>query len=449
MPYPCLAHVAKLPRILTAALTLAGIALSLPLTAHAQTETTIYNFANTGPYAPQTGPVMDKAGSLYGVTPSGGTGSNGVVYKLTPVSGGWQESVIYTFTGSTDGGRPSSTPIFDASGNLYGTTEYGGDINSSNCYSVGCGVVYKLTPTSSGEWTETTLYAFTGGKDGGFPVTGTLVLDAAGNLYGSNIGGGNLTTQSCQNTTGCGVIFQLSPVATGKWKISLLHTFTGGGDGVGPAGLVFSPSGTLFGSAAGAWSGWELPSRPGLIFQLTPTASGPWTDTVVYAFKGGVDGGLPTPPVFDHAGNIYGSGADGGILNNCWSGYGPMGCGVVFKLSPTAGGQWKETTLYQFTGGSDGNQPDGGLVFDKGNLYGTAWSGGAPSGQCPGSGCGVVFELKQQPGGGWNETVAHSFVGTDGSIPESKLVMDKAGNLYGITSSGGAATGGVVFEITP
>lgn len=446
MPYPRLSLSAKLCRILTATFMLAGITLGLAAHAHAQTETTIYDFGKTSP-SPDSGLAFDKSGNLYGVAPYGGSGSHGVVYKLTPVSGGWQQSVIYTFTGGADGGYPFATPIFDAAGNLYGTTSAGGLLSSSNCSSLGCGVVYKLSPTSTGAWQESVLYAFSGGNDGMVPGLGNLVFDKAGNLYGSNVAGANVTSQACGNTSGCGVIFVLSPAANGKWKFNLLHTFSGGWDGVGPAFLTFDSKGTLYGSAAGAWSGFELPSEPGLVFKLTPVVGGPWKDSVIYSFKGSTDGGLPSSLVFDKAGNIYGTGADGGILNNCWSGYGPMGCGVVFKLSPQAGGKWKETALYAFTGGSDGSQPDAGLVIDKGNLYGTTWGGGASSGT--GGNGGVVFELSPNSDGTWTETVTHSFVGPDGSLPRSTLVVDHAGNLYGTTYTGGTSEEGVAFAVTP
>ena len=444
---PSLSPAAKVSRILIATLMLAGFALSPAISAHAQTETTIYNFSRTAPNSPPTGPVFDEAGNLYGVATFGGLGSYGVVYKLTPVSGGWQESVICNFGGGTGGGYPYATPIFDKAGNLYGTASVGGNLNTSACGPYGCGVVYKLSPTSSGEWTETVLYTFTGGKDGAAPTLGNLVFDKDGNLYGSNVGGANVTSQACSNTNGCGVIFQLSPEANNKWKFHLLHTFSGGWDGVGPAFLTFDASGNLFGSAAGAWSGFELPSEPGLVFKLTPTTSGPWKDSVIYSFTGGTDGGLPSALIFDRAGNIYGTGADGGILDNCWSGYGPMGCGVVFQLSPQSNGKWKETALYAFTDGSDGGQPDGGLVIDKGNLYGTTSGGGVASSN--GGNGGVVFQLARNPDHTWTETVTHSFVGADGAIPRSTMIVDKSGNLYGTTVSGGSIGYGVVFEITP
>ncbi len=430
MSSPNVSRTPKLASLVIAAFTVAILALSAA--AQAQTESTIYNFGPTVPYSPVGGLTSDAAGNLYGVT----SGHGGVVYKLSQVAGVWQVTILYNFTGLSDGGSPQSTPIFDSAGNLYGTTEYGGGFTGPTC-SLGCGVVYKLSPSSSGPWQETVLYAFTGGKDGGFPYGGNLVFDKAGNLYGSNNAGGILSTQSCQNTSGCGVIFRLTPENSGTWKYLALHSFFGGWDGVGPAQLIFDSKGNLFGSAAGAWSGFELPSQPGLVFKLSPTTSGPWKDSVVYAFKGSTDGGLPSALTFDAAGNIYGAGGDGGIMNNCWSGYGPEGCGVVFRISP-ASGKWKETVLYAFTDGADGGQPDGGVVFDNGILYGTTYSG-------------VVFQLTPAPSQEWSETVIHTFSGTngDGFIPLAPLVVGAAGNLFGTTSSGGTNGYGIAFEVTP
>ncbi len=429
MPTPLSPHSPKLPRIQTAILMLAVVTLSLAASAHAQTETTLYNFGTVPPHSPNSGLVMDKAGNLYGV-------ADNVAYELAHTSSGWQESVIYTFTGGDSGSAPGATPVFGSDGSLYGTAENGGAYNY--------GLVYKLSPTASGTWQETVLYSFTGGADGSYPAYGNLIFDKAGNLYGSNVADGSINAPDCQNSvpSGCGVLFALSPTKSGEWRFHLLHSFSGGWDGIGPASLTFDPSGALYGTAPGAWGGWELPNSPGLVFKLTPTASGPWKDSVVYSFKGDTDGGLASNLVFDGMGNMYGTGADGGILNNCWSGYGPMGCGVVFKISPTADGKWKETAIYAFTGGTDGSQPDGGIVFSLGKLYGPTFGGGIDR-------AGVLFELSPNSNGSWTESVAHSFLGTDGSLPSGVPSVDPSGNIYGITISGGSPGYGVVWEFMP
>jgi hypothetical protein len=423
----------KISQVLAGTIAFAAIAFGVTPVAHAQTETTIYNFGAKGaPNSPDSGIVLGKSGTLYGVTAFGGTG-HGVVYSLKLVAGGWQETALYTFTGGSDGGTPYTAPLLDANGNIYGTAQSGG--------TSGVGLVYELSPNSGGTWQETVLYSFTGLADGGYP-SGNLVFDQAGNLYGSNSGDGNQRTEACQNTGGCGVIFKLSPESGGKWGFHLLHTFSGGRDGVGSAWLTFDPAGNLFGAAAGAWEGFELPSAPGLVFRLTPTASGPWKDSVVYAFRGAADGGLPSAVIFGPDGSMYGTGADGGLVNNCQSGYGPMGCGVVFKISPTADGGWKETAIYAFTGGSDGNDPVGALVFDNGKLYGATLLGGS-------FGYGVIFELAPSSGGEeWNESVAYTF-DTQGSLPTGTLAVDAKGNLFGTARDGGANLGGVAFELAP
>lgn len=428
-----LSHTDKLFHTLPALLAVAAITLTLAISVKAQTETVIYDMGTKAPDLPWSGLVFDTAGNLYGV-------ANGVVYTLAPVSGGWQESVIYTFSGGTDGGDPLFTPIFDGAGNLYGTTSTGG--------SLGCGVVYKLSPTSGGVWKETVLYSFAGGKDGCNPGLGNLVSDAAGNLYGSNAAGGNVTTQSCQNTSGCGVIFELSPTAEGKWKFNLLHTFSGGNDGVGPASLSFDSAGTLYGAAGGAWGGFTAPSGPGLVFKLTPSSGGAWKESVVHAFTGRADGAYPSRLIFDTAGNIYGTGAAGGRVNDCSSAGYNIGCGVVFELSPTSSGHWKESVLYGFSGRADGSAPEAGLVLDAaGNLYGTTWGGGAQT--CP-FGCGTIFKVTPQSGGGWKQTTVHTFQGSDGQAPRSQLIPGSSGKFYGTTEQGGTAGGdGTVFEFIP
>ena len=221
MPAPTPSRSPRLRHLQLIMLMLVGITVGLAVSAQAQTETTLYNFpfGKNAPGSPPSGPVFDKAGNLYGVSTFGGLGYFGVVYKLTPVSGGWQESVIFSFGGGVGGGYPYSTPIFDKAGNLYGTASVGGNLSpSAPCGSYGCGVVYKLSPTSSGEWKESVLYTFTGGNDGAAPRLGNLVFDKQGNLYGSNVGGANVVSQACSNTGGCGVIFRLSPAMNGNWK---------------------------------------------------------------------------------------------------------------------------------------------------------------------------------------------------------------------------------------
>jgi uncharacterized repeat protein (TIGR03803 family) len=222
-------------------------------------------------------------------------------------------------------------------------------------------------PGANGSWTESVLYGFSGGRDGGFVDAG-LILDAAGNLYGTAFGGGD---SNCGNGFGCGTVFKLS--TTGEF--TRLHAFTGGAEGDTPlAGLIL-----------------------------------------------------------DAAGNLYGTTAGGEVA----------GHGVVFKLAPKARGGWIYTVLHRFTGGKDGSNPVTGLILDAaGNLYGTTVAGGA-------KGLGVVFKLTPSAKGGWNESVPWAFGDHPGASPRAGLIFDAVGNLYGTTQGDPKTTFGSVFEITP
>jgi uncharacterized repeat protein (TIGR03803 family) len=196
------------------------------------------------------GLIFDQTGNLYGTTFYGGTTGSGIVYKLTPnPNGTWKEKILHAFSGIADGAGPASGVIFDTAGNLYGTTSYSTD--SSNA-----GTVFQLTPNSDGSWKEKVLHRFTGGKDGGSP-RGTLTFDAAGNLYGTTYSGG---VPPCRN--GCGVVFKLTPDSNGMWHETVLHAFIGqpGADPI--AGLILDASGNLYGTATGA--------SDGSVFEITP-----------------------------------------------------------------------------------------------------------------------------------------------------------------------------------
>ncbi len=221
---------------------------------------------------------------------------------------------------------------------------------------------------------------------------------------------------------------------TGAWAQTgtILYSFTGGKDGANPKSrLVLDKSGNLYGTTtAGGANG------QGEVFELTPSSRGGWLVKILYSFQGSADGSLPAAGViFDKQGNLYGTLYNGGAL----------GHGAVFELSPT-GGTWTKKLLYSFSGGNDGGQPVGALVFDKaGNLYGTTPLDGQ-------YGQGVVFQLKPNTDGTWTETVLHAFVSlttSDGQGPAGSLAIDSAGNLYGLTVQGGAADLGTVFEVSP
>ncbi len=337
------------------------------------------------------------------------------------------ESVTYNFSGySGYYFGPNAGLAFDSEGNLYGTTSLGGTSN--------CGRVFELTPQTNGAWTEKVLHNFTG-KDG-CAAYGNLILDSKGNLYGTTNVGGAFND---------GVVFELRHSAGGGWVEQVLHSFNRNGvDGYGPsAGLVFDSFGNLYGTTTlGGTNG-----AVGTVFELSPGTNGIWTETPLYAFNSldGKNGAYPLAGViFGSSGRIFGTAAHGGANNNNW--------GVVFELTPQSGG-WTETVLHTFqNNGVDGSGPAAGLISDSaGNLYGTTNDGG--TGPCNFEGvlgCGTVFELSPQTGGGWEEAVLYSFQGgTDGEYPRASLILDAAGDLYGTTQEGGAYGSGTVFELTP
>jgi uncharacterized repeat protein (TIGR03803 family) len=368
-------------------------------------------------FLPKGNLVFDSAGNLYGATSSGGAGGYGTVFELIPGTGGtWNEKLLRSFN-MTNGWADLSGLIFDASGNLYGTTDGGG----------GFGNVFELRHRQSGGWGEKVLYTFAhNGSDPSNPWSG-LISDTAGNLYGTGIGGGAYYY---------GAVFELTPAAGGTWTETVLHSFAHNGyDGTSPyGGLVFDSAGNLYGTTTegGAYGeyGW------GTVYELSPAAGGGWTETVLHNFNDdGTDGTLPEAGlIVDASGNLYGTTSEGGAFN----------FGTVFELSPAAGGGWTETVLHTFNqDGTDGVLPYCSLILDaSGNLYGTTTAGGNFN-------KGTVFELAPAAGGGWTETVLYSFhgVGRDGSGPYGGLVSDAAGNLYGTTQYGGIHSYGTVFEI--
>jgi uncharacterized repeat protein (TIGR03803 family) len=343
-----------------------GVVFELtPTKAGHWTETELYSFTGGSDGAgPEGGVIFDKAGNLYGVTTGGGgngcSGGCGTVFELTPGKNGlWTESVLYSFTGGSDGGAPDSILIFDAAGNLYGTTDAGGDKSCDLGDSPGCGTVFELTPAKSGPWTEKVLHAFVGG-DGAFPLLAGVIFDGAGNLYGTTSLGGRFSE---------GTVFELAAVKSGQWKETVLHAFKGGNDGAGPgAGLAFDSAGALYGTTYGGGS----QSCPcGTVFKLTPVSQGHWAETIIHKFVGSDGIGTFATPIFDKAGNLYGTAFDGG------GGVCDV-CGTAFELTPTPEGPWQETVLHDFGARrGDAGTPLGGLILDKaGRLYGTSELGG-------------------------------------------------------------------------
>jgi uncharacterized repeat protein (TIGR03803 family) len=345
-----------------------------------------------------------------------------LITMLLGVGAGAQNKykTLYKFTGGADGNSPRASLVRDQAGNLYGTTEFGGDHK--------VGTVFKLTPNSDGSWTESVLYSFCSlatCTDGGSP-TGGVIFDPSGNLYGTTQDGGNNDK---------GTVYELTP-ANGTWTEKVLHSFcsdTTCSDGDEPdAGVIFDASGSLYGTTLyGGKEAW------GDVFKLTPSG-GTWTISVLHTFTGGNDGGVPAGGlVMDRAGNLYGMSAFGGLYRH----------GTVFNLSQ-ATGKWKGAVLHNFANG-DGAQPLGGVTLDSsGNIYGMTPVGGDLN-RCNRTGCGVVFKLAPKSKGGWTEAVLHRFLDHPGALPVAELIFDSAGNSYGTTFGDQVKTFGSVFEITP
>jgi uncharacterized repeat protein (TIGR03803 family) len=385
---------------------------------------------------PDAALVFDSAGNLYGTTAFGGRSGCfagcGTVFELSPTSGGgWSYRAIYSFHGGSDGDDPIGTLVFDTAGNLYGTTQAGG----SNACSGGCGTVFELTPATGGGWTESVLYRFDG-TDGQQPYAG-VTLDTAGNIYGTTFVGGS---GACPG--GCGIAFQLT-FSSGVWNETVLYAFNGGSDGANPeTPLTFDALGNLYGTTVSGGTGSCGGAPCGVVFELTPSSGGGWTQSVLHSFKGGKkDGGGPIGGlIFDLAGNLYGTTNNGGS-RKC----GADGCGTVFELTSSAG-VWTETILHKFQGGTDGSTPyNVALVIDSaGALYGTTLLGGRSA-----CNCGTVFKLTPGSSGKWSRKTLYAFDGTRGSNPNAGLIFDGTGSLYGTANSGGADGLGVAFKITP
>jgi uncharacterized repeat protein (TIGR03803 family) len=437
---------------------------------------TLHSFAGgTDGANPFGGVAVGQNGALYGTTFTGGVtptcpvGQAGTVFQmLPPTSPGdsWTETVIYAFTASDHCfAYPLATPTVGPNGALYGTTYFGGPNF--------VGDVYELTPPSSpgGVWTETTLYAFSSAVgDPQNPVAG-VVLGKNGVLYGTVQYAG--TSQNCSiienGYYGCGAVYSLTPPASlgGAWTEQTLYTFQGGTDGAVPlAGLTIGKNGELYGTTYAGGTGSACTAHNiagpyffvqspgcGTVFELEPpsSAGGAWTETVLYNFTGGSDGGFPNAVVYQD-GVLDGTVTFGGNQKNC----GGVGCGDVFQLSPSVepGGAWNESVIYSFTSVPDGLFPGAGVAVGRdGTIYGTTRDGGDASACSQNPGCGIVYQLKppQFWDPQWREEVLHRFTATDGWRPTAGVAIGNDGNLYGTTYFGGTVATcscGVVFRVS-
>jgi uncharacterized repeat protein (TIGR03803 family) len=451
--------------------------------AAASTEQTLYSFnpLQAGSL-PDGGVVADAAGNLYGVAVNGGAFGAGTVFEFSSnQEGGWDQKILYNFMAGNDGGDPEGGVIFDAAGNLYGMTTYGGltgkgtvfelehhpddswsekvlqdiDFNElagfawglvfdgeGNLYGAignggqfGGGVVFELSPTSSGPWKQKILYNFHSNShySGGVEPIGRLAVDNNGNVFGVTFEGG----YGCF-PGGCGVVYELSPTTSGEWKETVLYKFTGGADGQLPGGgLVFDQAGNLYGTTSAGGRA-NATCYCGTVFKLAPDGNGQWTESTLYGFQGGSDGRSPLESLFiDAAGNLYGVTNYGGGLGFCGNG----GCGTVFEVSPNGSGEWTEKVLLSFNNATIGwNLSSSVYLSAAGQLFGETWNGTGSQGS--------LYALTQNSGQ-WNYSAVSNFSETDGSAPETALVTDSKGNLYGTTGFGGASDLGTVFELTP
>lgn len=393
-------HVAVLRGALTLAV-LSALLVFAVRPAQAQTESVLYNFTGTPDGANPYSTLTFQGSNLYGTTNKGGLYGYGTVFELTPNgSGGWTESVLYNFCPAapscTDGANPTYTKLaFDKNGNLYGTAFNGG--------ALGNGVVFELSP-SGNTWIYNVIYSFKGQPDGANPVNG-LIFDAAGNLYGTAYSGGG---------GGNGGVFELSPSTGGAWTeqiiASMPTTF---------AGLAIDSSGDLYGTTTTA------------VVELHPNGSGGFFMSKLFTFSTQLQGKTPNgTPYLDSTGNIYGTTVTGGKNN----------LGVVYKLVKGSTGKYTEKILYSF--GGNGTMPYGGVVVDSAlNVYGTTTAGGK-------NGAGIVYELAFN-GTTYQEKSLQPFIGENGAVPYSTLVLDSANYLYGTTAGGGSSGEGAVFEVNP
>jgi uncharacterized repeat protein (TIGR03803 family) len=339
-----------------------GTVFQISPTPNGWVHTLLYSFTGGADGGePYKGVTLDRDGNLYGTAVTGGSGSCeggcGVIYKLINRKGTWTQKVIHAFTGGDDGSGPGSRVTVDRAGNVYGMTPTGGAFGLGTIYHIrppssvassfnvihaftggadgssgsagrmilhdghlygaattggsnGSGVVFELTLRPLGGWDFRTIYTFQGQPDGSFPY-GALLFDGSGNVYGTTYYGG---------ANGIGAVYKLSPQPVGEWTEEVIYSFQEGTDGNSPiSNLVFDKAGNLYGTTSEGGLG------SGAIFKLSPGGAGNWTETIVHAFAGPPDGGFSyNGMVVDVLGNFYGATVHGGENDD----------GCVYKFTP-------------------------------------------------------------------------------------------------------------------
>jgi uncharacterized repeat protein (TIGR03803 family) len=397
-----------------------GVLMMLATPGLAQTFTVLHTFTGGADGStPNAGVTVGPSGVLYGTTPFGGTRGGddccGTVFKLNLVNSSWIFTPLYEFTGHNDGGAPYGGVTIGPNGALYGTTSQGG--------TDGLGAVFELRPSPTHcrsafcYWNETVLHSFTGVPDGYFPEWVKLVFDQAGDFYGTTYGGGAYEY---------GTVFELTP-SGGGYTESVIYSFDYPTTGTGPqSGVVLDTAGNLYGTTTYGGTGTRCMDNCGTVYQLVPSGGG-WAENVLVNFQGGTGGGSPlSNPILDASGNVYGTAgviykltpsgggftyrvlstlnagcgyqsalaidAAGNLFGVCDQGPGAGGYGWVFELT-NCSQTCTVIDLHDFSGGSDGAGPLGTPALDaNGNLFGTAAQG---AGGCNGghSGCGTVWEV--------------------------------------------------------